>query len=58
MKLRRLILLTGLTWAGRKLWERRSRGKHGGRGGPDDRPVETGGDGHQTDPPVAGAGGH
>ena len=50
------MLTAAAVWAGRKLLARRER-PHGGRGGPDDQPVPTGGDGFKTEPPVAGPGG-
>lgn len=57
MKLIRTAILTAVAaWAGKKLVARREP-KHGGRGGPHDRPVAVGGDGFQTEPPVAGPGG-
>jgi hypothetical protein len=54
--IRTAMLAAAAVWAGRKLLARRE-GAHGGRGGPDDQPVATGGDGFQTEPPVAGPGG-
>jgi hypothetical protein len=53
---RTAVLTAAAVWAGRKLLARRER-PYGGRGGPDDQPVPTGGDGFQTEPPVAGPGG-
>jgi hypothetical protein len=37
----------------RRLGSWKKVGRHGGRGGPGDQPVATGGDGNQTEPPVA-----
>jgi hypothetical protein len=54
--IRTAVLAATAVWAGRKLLARRGS-RHGGRGGPDDQPVATGGDGFQAEPPVAGPGG-
>ena len=43
------LLVALLVAAGWRLFGRAPR-----RGGPDDQPLPTGGDGHQVEPPVAG----
>jgi hypothetical protein len=56
--LRNALIGSAVFWAGKKLVARRRGGlPPRGRSGPRDQPVATGGDGAQTEPPVAGAGG-